>query len=308
MSAHLAAATDRVLIVGTGLTGALTCYHLRKALRDRIKIDVADMARGAGGRMSTTRYEGKHGSVRANTGAQYVSAASRDAAELLAAVCASNGAGACALDRVAAPAPRSTHFRGDDAAYAHWLPREGTNGVVKQFLYGGAPDSVAFGARLLRVAASGRRLRPVFDRGAGEDADYAAVVLAMPPKDILKFFDADIGAAGELQSQATLHRRTNKGRAAALPPGFGPIALPRDVVRTLSSVDYVGRYSLAMWFGDARFVEALDEAWRARAGGDAHDVLDAVVVQPGGVVVAQSTVAFWRRVSGLGQLPRCLRW
>ena len=74
MSAHLAAATDRVLIVGTGLTGALTCYHLRKALRDRIKIDVADMARGAGGRMSTTRYEGKRGSVRANTGAQYVSA------------------------------------------------------------------------------------------------------------------------------------------------------------------------------------------------------------------------------------------
>ena len=30
----------------------------------------------------------------------------------------------CALDRVAAPAPRSTHFRGDNAAYAHWLPRE----------------------------------------------------------------------------------------------------------------------------------------------------------------------------------------
>ena len=80
MSAHVAAATDRVPIVGTGLTGALTCYHLRKALCDRVHIDCADMARGAGGRMSTTRYEGKHGSVRANTGAQYVSAASRDAA------------------------------------------------------------------------------------------------------------------------------------------------------------------------------------------------------------------------------------
>eukprot|EP00937_MAST-01D_sp_MAST-1D-sp2_P006927 g6927.t1 len=169
MSAHVAQ-KNRVLIVGTGLTGALTCYHLRKALCDRVCIDCADMARGAGGRMSTTRYEGKHGrSVRANTGAQYVSAASRDAAELLANICVSNGASACALDRVAAPAPRSTHFRGDNAAYAHWLPREGTNGVVKQFLYGGAPDSVAFGARLLRVVASGRRLRPVFDRGAGNE-------------------------------------------------------------------------------------------------------------------------------------------
>ena len=69
---HLAAAaSSRVLIVGSGLTGALTAYHVRKALRDRARIDVADMARGAGGRASTTRYEGGGGSTRANTGAQY---------------------------------------------------------------------------------------------------------------------------------------------------------------------------------------------------------------------------------------------
>merc|ERR1711965_390409 len=144
MSAHLAAATDRVLIVGAGHSGSLTCFHLRRALRERVRIDVADMARGAGGRMSTTRYEGDKagGSVRANTGAQYVSAASRDAADLLEAVCASNGVAACALEKIADPAPRALHFRDDGAAYEHWLPRDGTNGVVKQFLYGGAPDSV----------------------------------------------------------------------------------------------------------------------------------------------------------------------
>lgn len=302
MSVHLAAATDRVLIVGAGLTGALTCYHIRRALGNRVRIDVADMARGAGGRMSTTRYEGTSGPVRANTGAQYVSAASREAENLLARVCANNGVGSCALDRVAAPAPRSTHFSGGDVSYSHWLPREGTNSVVKQFLYGGAPDDVAFGARLERVAAdaAGRRFRPVFDRGAGAGgATYAAVVVAMPPKDILKVFGADVGAAGELQSQATLHRRTNRGKAStALPPGFGSVALPRDVVAKLASVAYVGRYSLALWL-DEDFGRALADAWRARAGGAPHDVIDAIVVQPGGVVVAQSTVQFWRRVSGL---------
>ena len=47
---------DGVLIVGTGLTGSLTCYHLRALLKKDVRIDVADMARGAGGRMSTTRF------------------------------------------------------------------------------------------------------------------------------------------------------------------------------------------------------------------------------------------------------------
>ena len=88
-----------------------------------------------------------------------------------------------------------------------WLPRDGTNGVVKQFLYGGAPDSVSFGARLQRIAADeAGRLRPVFDRGAGVgDASYAAVVLAMPPKDILKFFDASdsITVAGHSELPVT---------------------------------------------------------------------------------------------------------
>ncbi len=41
----------RVLIIGSGLTGSLTCYHLRAQMQKQVRIDVADMARGAGGRM-----------------------------------------------------------------------------------------------------------------------------------------------------------------------------------------------------------------------------------------------------------------
>ena len=139
----------------------------------------------------------------------------------------------------------------------------------------------------------------MFDRGSGGDASYDAVVLAMPPKDILKFFDR-AGPDDDRQSQAALHRRTNRGaRTTTLPSGCGPVTLPGDVVGALRSASYVGRYSLALWFGDgeAAFVEALVDAWRP---GASDNVLDAVVGQPGNVVVAQTTVAFWRRVSGDG--------
>ena len=85
----------RVLIVGTGLTGSLSCFHLRRHLGKNVQIDVADMARGAGGRMSTTRWGTEN--IKANTGAQYVSCCSPEAAELLEAVCAGSE---CVLDRV----------------------------------------------------------------------------------------------------------------------------------------------------------------------------------------------------------------
>ena len=36
----------RVLIVGTGLTGSLTCYHLRSLLKKEVHIDMTDMVGG----------------------------------------------------------------------------------------------------------------------------------------------------------------------------------------------------------------------------------------------------------------------
>ena len=84
MSIPKVARETRVLIVGTGLTGSLACYHLRAQAREKslpLRIDVADMARGPGGRMSTTRFGPD--SIRANTGAQYLSTSSARAAALL---------------------------------------------------------------------------------------------------------------------------------------------------------------------------------------------------------------------------------
>jgi len=78
----------RVLVVGTGLTGSLTCFHLRQRM-PHVKLDVADMARGPGGRMSTTRFGVDE--TKANTGAQYISCYSPEANALLEGMSTSEG-------------------------------------------------------------------------------------------------------------------------------------------------------------------------------------------------------------------------
>merc|ERR1740130_292511 len=285
----------RVLIVGTGLTGSLTCYHLRQRCGPNLVIDVADMARGAGGRMSTTRWGADE--IKANTGAQYISCCTAETQNLLESVCASNGSHECLHDREDAPLKRSTHFvLQPDDAYTHWLPRSGTNSVVKQFLHAGTPNQLAFESRLQRVTAfNEHHLFAQFDRG-GKDRPYDAIVLAMPPKDILRFFNNN--SSQDSQSQADLHRRTNKSnKSNVLPQGHRHIALPPDVLRQLRAPAYNGRYSLATWFQDDQFINALRAGWDSLQ--EPHPVIDMISPQQG-VLVTQSTVELWKRVSGGG--------
>lgn len=292
------ATAPRVLIVGSGLTGSLTCYHLRQRCGGKaVRIDVADMARGAGGRMSTTRWGAD--SIKANTGAQYVSCCSPEATALLQAVCASNGAGECLLDRVDDPVKRSTHFvLQPDEAYTHWLPRGGTNTVVKQFLLGGAPDHVVFESRLQRLTEceGQQQLFPQFDRGGTLSSSYDIIVLAMPPKDILRFFNND-NTRHDPQSQADLHRRTNRGRSNTLPEYHRHITLPPEVLRHLRAPQYNGRYSLNIWMQDDQFTSSLSAAWRARQ--EPHPIIDMISPQQG-VLVVQSTVELWKCVEAGG--------
>jgi predicted NAD/FAD-dependent oxidoreductase len=291
-------ADTRVLIVGSGLTGSLTCYHLRQACKNLV-IDVADMARGAGGRMSTTRFGADE--IKANTGAQYVSCYSPEAIALLEEMCTAHGPYQCPIDRVEDPLKRSTHFvLQPEQAYSHWLPREGTNSVVKAFLNGGTPNKVVFESRLQSITKSAdKQLCPQFDRGGTFSCSYDAIVLAMPPKDILRFFNN--ASRPDKQSQADLHRRTNRGKSSSLVQGHRRIKLPPEVLCRLRSPSYNGRYSLALWFedhDDCAFVSALSEAWQVRQ--ESHAVLDMISPQQG-VLVVQSTIELWQRVEGSGK-------
>ena len=69
------------------------------------------------------------------------------------------------------------------------------------------------------------------------------------------------------------------------------------MLEQLRAPSYVGRYSLALWFDDAEFASAAARAWSDRDDSEPHPILDMVSAQPGGVLVAQSTVALWRRLN-----------
>ncbi|CAL1544561.1 unnamed protein product [Lymnaea stagnalis] len=60
----------KVLLVGSGMTGAATASMLRQHLPDNTSIFIWDKARGAGGRMTTTRCP-EDASITADLGAQY---------------------------------------------------------------------------------------------------------------------------------------------------------------------------------------------------------------------------------------------
>ena len=272
------------------------------SMGDGLRLEFADMARGAGGRMSTTRWGNPE--VRANTGAQYISCCSNETATLLENVCAqSGGETSCPIERVAKPNKRSTHFLlKPNEAYSHWLPRYGTNRVVKAFLYAGKPQSVSFGSRLQQLTErdADRKICASFDRGGDAlSSSFDCVVLAMPPKDILRFFNVHGGP--DPQSQADLHRKTNKGRRAKLPSdNHRKIVLEKSVLSKLRTPSYNGRYSLAQWFEEEdAFVSAVCTGWAAVKG--SHADIDMISSQPGGALVVQSTVELWRQVEGGGR-------
>ncbi|CAE8720243.1 unnamed protein product, partial [Polarella glacialis] len=67
-------AMQRVLVVGGGCTGACAAMLLRKKLGPDASIEIWEKARGFGGRMTTTRQDVAGETVRADVGAQYLSA------------------------------------------------------------------------------------------------------------------------------------------------------------------------------------------------------------------------------------------
>ncbi|XP_077115020.1 renalase [Ranitomeya variabilis] len=62
---------SRILIVGAGLTGSLCAYLLRRELANKLQLVIWDKARGAGGRMSTSRSPSNPNCI-VDLGAQYI--------------------------------------------------------------------------------------------------------------------------------------------------------------------------------------------------------------------------------------------
>jgi len=304
----------RFLIVGCGLSGALACHQLRQlcdSSNTKAIIDVMDMARGAGGRMSTTRHGPQD--TRGNTGAQYVSCFTDDAIKNLLGTRANHDKSPD-IKEIKNPMERETFFHLKPySEYKHFRIGNGTNSLVKHFLYAGTPDVVSFETRLQSLWVSKSSIVPLFDRARTEEGkslqnSYDVVIIAMPPKDIMKFFGSN-SRKEDHQSQADLHRKFNKGKghkenASFLAAGMKAAALPTDVQKQLRAVSFVGRYSICLWFDtDAGFKYVSDVAsvWQKVRGSSADTgIIDAVFPQSDNrVLVVQSTVDFWYKYSNV---------
>ncbi|XP_061564757.1 renalase [Cololabis saira] len=173
---------SRVLIVGAGLTGSLCACLLRRALQNQVHIVVWDKARGAGGRMSTSRPP-EPSSHSADLGAQYISATAAYHqshhsfyAELLS---------AGVLRPLECPVEG---LRPRDGGKDYMTPL-GMSSVVKHFLSESGADLFLehHVTALYRRGASWE-----VERQAGGSETFDAVVLTMPVPQILQL-QGDLG-------------------------------------------------------------------------------------------------------------------
>ncbi|XP_066304972.1 renalase-like isoform X2 [Branchiostoma lanceolatum] len=216
----------RVLIVGAGLTGAVSACLLRRELQKACSIVVWDKARGAGGRMSTSRCP-EDPQCTADLGAQYVSA-TQDYAQSHASFY-DDLLGAGVLRPLSAP------LDGDrsDPSTSHYVAPAGISSVVKHFLKQ-ADAEVHFGHQVSEI-------REQRGPGAGKwhvvaqngtEAEFDAVVLTMPVPQIL-------GLAGV---KALLEDQPSQ-------------------LAQLQRASYSSRYALALYFSPGT---RLDTPWAAK--------------------------------------------
>ncbi|XP_029383072.1 renalase isoform X2 [Echeneis naucrates] len=213
---------SRVLIVGAGLTGSLCACLLRRELQVKVHIEVWDKARGAGGRMSTSRPPDPS-SHSADLGAQYITATAAYTrshhslySELLSAGILQPLHGLI----------EGLRQRDDTKDYVTPL---GTCSVVKHFLSESGADLFFE-----------RHVTGLFRRGAswevqrkqGDSEMFDAVVLTMPVPQILQL-QGDLGHFLSAEQQHQLHQVVYSSRFAIA------LFFPPDAIL---SVPWVAKY------------------------------------------------------------------
>ncbi|XP_072296363.1 renalase [Eucyclogobius newberryi] len=164
----------RVLIVGAGLTGSLCACLLRRALQNRVHIQVWDKSRGTGGRMSTTRFSD---CVGADVGAQYITSTEFYRKkhhslyeELISA-------------QVLEPMTCSVEGLQQKENAQNFISPEGTSHIVKHFLQQSEAE-LQLERHVTSVSRRGASWEVEFTGGQSESFDV--VVLTMPVPQILQ--------------------------------------------------------------------------------------------------------------------------
>ncbi|XP_049810487.1 renalase-like [Schistocerca nitens] len=165
----------KVLIVGSGITSAITCNYLRERCRSSCRVIVWDKARGVGGRMSTSRSPTMD-SCTADLGAQYITTVPEniEASKVVYSTCFTKGLlqPLQSLIEGMHTFPKNT---------VHYVAPRGMNSLVKEFL---TADEVQFNRLVTSITQNGNKLDVETKDGYKDTFDV--VVLTMPVPQILQ--------------------------------------------------------------------------------------------------------------------------
>jgi len=202
--------TPRVLVVGGGLTSAVTSCLLREELQSACQLTVWDKARGAGGRLSTSRGPAGCGSV--DLGAQYVTV-SPDCSQRHQRIYSE-------LTSAGVLAPLTAPLLGLRAAASGTLQlvaAAGSSALVKHFLRRGQIQP-EFSQLVTELSTEGSTC--AVQTAAGRRETFDVVVLTMPPPQILAL-------GGSIRET---------------------IAADSSLLSALRSVQYSARYALGLFW------------------------------------------------------------
>lgn len=207
----------KVLVVGSGITGCASAALLRQRLPPDTDIAIWDKARGAGGRMSTSRSPNDpSGQCTADLGAQYITL-TKQYKPIRQQLYSDLVAEGILAPMVEGSIEGSNQFDQDGAQ--HFVTPRGTGSLVKHYLQKSRAN-VEFNREIVSLEAKETDSVTVTDtRGAG--ADFSVVVLTMPVPQILQLKGAII--------QKSLDSK-------------------RSVWEMLQGVTYSSRYALGLFY------------------------------------------------------------
>ncbi|KAK6169362.1 hypothetical protein SNE40_020431 [Patella caerulea] len=207
-------AMDRVLVVGSGLTGAVTAALCRQNLPSTPEIFIWDKSQGAGGRMSTSRCPSDKNCT-ADLGAQYITLSKQYTVKRtgLYQDLVENGV----------LSPMQGKMEGDNSAEGsqHFVTPKGVSSLVKYYL-GLSEANVEYSRTVNRIdysKSNGKDIVKV-STNTGECEDFDAVILTLPVPQLLQL-QGDINKTIE-----------NSG----------------DIKQNLEQVTYSSRFALGLFY------------------------------------------------------------
>ncbi|KAE8743769.1 hypothetical protein FOCC_FOCC009602 [Frankliniella occidentalis] len=170
---------QRVLLIGSGITAALTGALLRKQAADRITLTIWDKARGAGGRMSTSRSSGDSECL-ADLGAQYITVLPENFEknrEIYGNLLENQIIEPLVLGAVSG-------MKEFPSGTQHFVTPNGMSSLVKYLISLSAPEDTLFQHHVSAITQIGEKLQVETTTGTKEEFDV--VILTLPAPQVLQ--------------------------------------------------------------------------------------------------------------------------